>query len=219
MFFFLWNLAIIVFSCYLKGTNFRRQKFSQTKKFGFCGFFADAATFWSNFFLSLCQFLREMKISRICQNPQNFCSRNFFCLNNISKNVGRYQENVKKTSIRTSQLNIGGKIIDNDKEIATNFNNFFVNVVPSTENRIPKVLNISPSKFLKNRNQINFVIAHVSNEEILEIMNSLENKSTGPSSIPLGMLSVIPDLIILPLAYIIDMSILTGVYPDLLKNS
>ena len=83
---------------------------------------------------------------------------------------------------------------------------FFVNVGPSTENRIPKVPNISPSTFLKNRNQINFVIAHVSNEEILEIINSLENKSTGPSIIPLRMLSVIPDLIILPLAYIINVN-------------
>ena len=56
----------------------------------------------------------------------------------------------------------------------------------------------------------------MSNEEILEIINSLENKSTGPSSIPHKMLSVIPDLIILPLAYIINMSLLTGEYPDLL---
>ena len=40
------------------------------------------------------------------------------------------------------QLNIGGKIIDNDKEIATNFNNFFTNVGPNTENLIPKVPNI-----------------------------------------------------------------------------
>ena len=40
-------------------------------------------------------------------------------------------------------------------------------------------------KFLKNRIQVNFVIAHISNEEILDIINALENKSTGPSSIPL----------------------------------
>ena len=114
-------------------------------------------------------------------------------------------------------MNIGGKIIDDDKELATNFNEFFVNVGPSTENAIPKVPNISPSKFLKNRNQINFVIAHISNEEILDIINSLENKSTGPSSIPLKLLSLIPDLIIIPLAYIINMSLRTGEYPDLLK--
>ena len=65
--------------------------------------------------------------------------------------------------------------------------------------------------------QVNFVIAHISNEEILDIINSSENKSTGPSSIPLKLLSLIPDLIIIPLAYIINMSLLTGEYPDLLK--
>ena len=62
-----------------------------------------------------------------------------------------------------------------------------------------------------------FVIARVSNEEILDIINSLENKSTGPSSIPLKLLSLIPDLIILPLAYIINMSFITGSYQNLLK--
>ena len=90
---------------------------------------------------------------------------------------------------------------------------FFVNIGPSTEKSIPKVPNILPSKFLKNWNQVNFVIVHVYNEEILEIINSLENKSTGPYSIPLKMLSVIPDLIILPLAYIINLSFLnTQIY-------
>ena len=88
---------------------------------------------------------------------------------------------------------------------------------PSTENTIPEVPNISPTKFFKNRNQINFVIAHIFNEEILDIISSLENKSTGPSSILLKLLTLIPDLIIVPLAYIINMSLLTGEYPDLLK--
>ena len=111
-------------------------------------------------------------------------------------------------------MNFGGKIVYDDKNIATSFNSFFVNVGTSTENTIPKVPNITPSRFLINRNQINFVIAHVSNEEILDILNSLANKSTGPSSIPLKLLHRIPDLIIIPLAYIINMSLLTGEYPD-----
>ena len=55
------------------------------------------------------------------------------------------------------------------------------------------------------------------NEEILDVIKSLENKSTGPSSIPLRLLSIIPNLIIVPLAYIINMSFLKGEYPDLLK--
>ena len=90
--------------------------------------------------------------------------------------------NSKKKHTKTSQLIIGGKIIDDDQELATNFNEFFVDVGPSTENIIPKVPNISPTKFLKNRNQTNFVIVHISNEKILDIISSLENKSTGPTS-------------------------------------
>ena len=54
-------------------------------------------------------------------------------VNNITKTWEGIKNivNIKKTSIRTTQLKIGGKIIDNDKEIATNFNKFFVNVGPS----------------------------------------------------------------------------------------
>ena len=73
--------------------------------------------------------------------------------------------NLKKNSNRTTQLIIGGKIVANDKEIASNiasnFNNFFANVGVNTEKLIPKVPNIIPSKFLRNHNQLNFVIAHI----------------------------------------------------------
>ena len=89
----------------------------------------------------------------------------------------------------------------------TNFNNFFVDVGQNTETAIPKVPNISPTKFKKNLILTTFIIAHISNEEILDIINSLENKSTGPSSIPLKLLLLIPDLIIIPLASIINMSL------------
>ena len=140
-------------------------------------------------------------------------------INNIKKTWDGIRKivNIKKISSKSSQLKIGGKIVDNDKLIASHFNNFFVNVGPNTENTIPKVPNISPSKFLKNRIQYNFVIAHISNEEILDIVNALDNKSSGPSSIPLKLLSQIPDLIIIPLAYIINLSFTTGEYPNLLK--
>ena len=72
-----------------------------------------------------------------------------------------------------------------------------------------KVCNISPTKFLKERNQFNFFIAH--------IVNSVSNKATGPYSIPLKLLLLIYDLIIIPLCYIINMSLSSGNYPDKLK--
>ena len=56
--------------------------------------------------------------------------------------------NIKKTSSKPSQLNIGGNIVDDDKELPTNFNKFFVSVGQNTESAIPKVPNILPSNKL-----------------------------------------------------------------------
>ena len=103
------------------------------------------------------------------------------------------------------------------KQVANEVNKFFVNVGPNTEKEIPTVPNIAPDKFLKNRNQFNFIITHISNEEVLEIINSLTNKATGPSSIPLNLLKSVDDLIVFPLCYIINTSLLNGIFPDKLK--
>ena len=80
-----------------------------------------------------------------------------------------------------------------------------------------KYKKISPTKFLKEKKQFNFFIAHISNEEVLDIVNSSSNKATGPYSIPLKLLLLISDLIIIPLCYIINMSLSSGNYPDKLK--
>ena len=127
--------------------------------------------------------------------------------------------NIKKpTAPKIAQLNIKGRIFDNPIDIAEKVNDFFVNVGPNTEKEIPKVPRISPSKFLYQRNQLNFLIACISNEEVLDIVNSLGNKATGPFSIPLKLLLMISDLIIIPLCYIINMSFSSGYYPDKLKR-
>ena len=127
--------------------------------------------------------------------------------------------NVKKTTDFTiSQLNIKGKLVDNPLDINNHFNDFFVNVGPETEKTVPKVPNISHEKFLKNRNQVNLIIAHISEEEVLEILKSLPtNKGTGPSSIPTKFLLMIADLVIAPLSNLINVSFSTGVFPDILK--
>ena len=75
--------------------------------------------------------------------------------------------NVKKsTKFSISHLNINGKIVDEPIDIANNFNNFFVNVGPETEKNVPRIPNQSPTQFLKNRNQFDFILAHISEEDI-----------------------------------------------------
>ena len=65
-------------------------------------------------------------------------------------------------------------IINNPKKIVEDVNNYFVNVGPNTEKSIPSNPNTRPNIYLKNRNQVNFLIAHISNEEVLDIINKLE---------------------------------------------
>ena len=108
--------------------------------------------------------------------------------------------NVKKSvNFTISQLNVKGKIIDDSTAIANSFINFFANVGPETEKAVPKVPNKCPSTYLKNRNQFELIIAHISEQEILDIINSLANKSSGPASIPLRLLKLAADLIVIPL--------------------
>ena len=98
-------------------------------------------------------------------------------------------------------------------------NHFFVNVGPNTEKEIPITLleKIPPEKYLKNRNQLIFIVAHISTEEITDIIKSLNIKSVGPSSIPAKLLLQIPDLIIMPLCRLINTSFTTGKFPNALK--
>ena len=85
-----------------------------------------------------------------------------------SKNIKKIWEGIRsivntKNSVnpKISQLNVNGKIIDNPKRIVNELNDYFVNVGPNTEKAVPKVPNISPEHFFKNKNRFNFIIAHI----------------------------------------------------------
>ena len=110
-----------------------------------------------------------------------------------------------------------GKVIDDPQDIAKGMNDFFVNVGPSTEKTLPKTGNITPEKFLRDKNRFEFITAHISEDEILKIIHSLPIKSTGPSSIPIRLLKLVASNIVTPLCHIINVSFTTGVFPDIWK--
>ena len=161
---------------------------------------------------------RELKKSKIDYYSQYF--------EDNSKNSKKLWEGIKSI-INTNnskfsninQLNVNNVVIDNPKEIVEAFNDFFVNVGPNTEKDVPINPIIKPDKFLKNTNQFDFVISNISIEEVLDIINQLESKSTGPQSIPVKLLKLIPDLIIIPLCKMISNSFSSGVFPESLKIS
>ena len=131
----------------------------------------------------------EIKLIERSLNQKKYYFANYFkdCSNNVKKTWQGIRAiiNIKNpTAPKIAQLNIKGRIFDNPIDIAEKVNDFFVTVDPNTQKEIPEVPRISPSKFLYQRNQFNFLIAHISNEEVIDIVNSLSNKATGPFSIP-----------------------------------
>ena len=144
---------------------------------------------------------------------------------NNSKDVKKTWDGIRsiiniKNPVQASitQLKVKASLITNPKRILEEVNNYFVNVGPKTEKSIPRNPVSNPSRYLVNGNYLNFLIAHISNEEVLEIILKLENKATGPQSIPTHLLKLIPDLILVPLCRIISLSFSTGIFPDALKT-
>ena len=72
---------------------------------------------------------------------------------------------------------------------------------------------------MKNRNDSEFVITNITEEEVLEIIDHLENKSVGPTSIPINLLKITSRQIIKPLCEIISLSFSQGIFPEELKIS
>ena len=156
--------------------------------------------------------IRELKKSKSKYYTEYFAEHS----NNIKKTWSGIREIVNlnnSTSQKITQLHINGV----DVEISTHFNDFFVNIGPDTDSKIPVTQSNTPEKFLKERNHSDLALAYVTEEEVLEIIKSLDNKSVGPNSIPLKLLKLIPDLIITPLCRLINESFTSGKFPNLLK--
>ena len=92
-----------------------------------------------------------------------------------------------------------------------------MNVGPQTEKTVPKVPNKSPNQYLKNRNQLDFIIAHISEEEIVNIIAALPLKNIGPHSIPIKFLKIVADIVAVPLCRIINLSFSKWIFPEVLK--
>jgi hypothetical protein len=115
------------------------------------------------------------RVSRLLEKSQKEHYESYFEEHNT--NIKKTWEGIRKivnvkksTKFTVSHLNLNGKIVDDSIGIANGFNNFFVNVGPETEKNVPKVPNRSPEQFLKNRIQSEFLIAHISEDEIVDLI-------------------------------------------------
>ena len=127
--------------------------------------------------------------------------------------------NINSNSRRDIKLlNEDGKFITDSKKIANTFNKYFVNIGPEIDKGIPKSDHNYRDYLSSIKVNITFFMSPTKPEEVFDIITSLDiNKSTGPNSIPVYVLKVFNNFFSDKLSKIINISFLTGVFPDLCK--
>ena len=100
--------------------------------------------------------------------------------------------------------------------IANKFNNYFINVGSTLANNIPTT-DTDPIWYLRNNYINSFYFSPVVEQDIVGILKSLKNSSPGWDQIHPKVLKFVSDEIAPPLTYIINLSLISGVFPSSLK--
>ena len=132
-----------------------------------------------------------------------------------------------KSAASSIGLNIDDEICFDKHTVACHFNSFFTNVASNLVSKLPKAAGRFAGnfaeKFYRNKYNIvnkNFKLSVLSEDDVLEIVNSIgTNKATGLDNLPCKFLKDSINIIIEPLAHLVNLSIHNGVVPDDLKSA
>ena len=127
-------------------------------------------------------------------------------LNKPSKNI-----KLSKTFVESCSSNI----IEDPNEIASKFNDYFINIGPTLANKIKHNENESFEKYLSGSYQSNFFLNAITEHELeLELENMKLNKSSGYDGINANITKITAKEISKPLTHIFNLSFSTGIIPD-----
>ena len=123
----------------------------------------------------------------------------------------------KKSPTMPKEIIYKGESHTDSVDMAKSFNDFFVNIGNTIEEKIPPG-NVHFSNFLKKDNNTVFLLQPVDEKEVKSMILQLNiSKSCGPNSIPTKLLRDNFELFSSPLKHIINLSFEEGCFPQLLK--
>lgn len=126
------------------------------------------------------------------------------------RKIPKYQ----KSFIETCTSNI----IDDPKEIANKFNDYFTNIGHSLANKIKQNDNNSFDKYLSGSYQSSLFLNPITEHELeFEIKSMKANKSFGYDGISSKIIKIIAEEISKPLVHIFNLTFSIGTIPDSLK--
>ena len=161
---------------------------------------------------------RNELISELRNTEINYYSNQFEIHKNDSKNSWKILKTIigknSCNSKRKLKLTINNQTVNDIQTIANEFNNFFVSIGPALADNITCF--VDPMSYVDNIiNSI--VISYVSCMDIKTTILSLKNSSPGYDELPTSIAKQCIDNYVVPLTYIVNMSLMEGVFPSELK--
>ena len=115
-------------------------------------------------------------------------------------------------------FNVNNRIITDSREIAEEFNKFFINIGPQLATQIPQDNNITFQSYLNSPCHTTFNFSPVQQEDVIKIINELKSKSSfGFDRLSTKILKCLKIELSNPIAVIINQSLTHGIFPDKLK--
>ena len=124
--------------------------------------------------------------------------------------------NKNRTVKSSSKFLINDKCVSDKATIANGFNSYFVNIGSNLADCIPNT-DKSPLDNMGTKNDNSFFIHPALDSEVKNIVKGLKSGSTGWDSISAAVIKTSINYFVLPLTYILNLSLTTGVFPHELK--
>ena len=148
----------------------------------------------------------------------HYFSSNTKNLQNIWKGIKEIINIKTKTFSNPTCIMENNKTYTNPIDIANSFNRYYTSIADEILNKRKYGGINHHTDYLQNPLENTFAIFECDQIEIENIITSLNpRKAVGPNSIPTDILQILKNDISLPLMIIFNISISTGIHPDLLK--
>ena len=122
----------------------------------------------------------------------------------------------RKKSTTLPKLKINGKLCEDPKICANTFNHFFTNIGTTLDIKITPS-NINPLQFIPKNYTVNLFLSPATEQEIIEIINSLKNCAVGWDCLPASIFKENKDFFSNILKHMVNLSLEQGIFPKELK--
>ena len=164
------------------------------------------------------------RIVNLCRQSKKLYYQKYFETNSVNlRNTWRGIKSIINLKVKdksnTTSIMINEEVNTEPSIIANEFNNYFASIAGKLQASI-HTQGQDFNKFLHNKSEYSLFINPTTKYEIIDIITgNINNKASGPNSIPNNILLLVRDYIADPLADIFNLSVSTGIYIDKLKMS